>query len=402
MSTTTTTPVAAKAEDDTTAEIITTLESIIVGMKRDNDAIRSDVSKLREKILQPADISSIVDTHIAAQVNDIKDIKMSLAQLRAKSQQRLSMDPTFVDEVKQLSTTIFEQQRAQLAAQFNPGPFTSEQREEMKREFMRYQSTVMPRIVNGDESRSMPRVVKNLSISANVPRFIVDNNIGVSSQFGKRNKFVEEQKIHVQRHLSERQAAVLAQYSVLPSRRAELLRNRKIAHVINKIDVAQAGLQAEIKALARLPSTEETKLAVAKKQQALIVNENSKLTSLMALAPDDETRVELERQTASIHPRLSACAQLIQSADQAVQTRLLKEQRARMSPQQSQQSQQQPQQLQQPQQQQPPQLQKSRPQQSSVPAIKKEDRIATKTARLAMPMVGATRAHQALIRIGKQ
>ncbi len=312
-----------KTEDETTAEIITTLEAIIVGTKKDNEALRSDIDNLRSIMLQPTDVSKIVEAHTAATVDDINDLKGHVASLKLKSQQRLSMDPAFLDEIKKMTQGLINAQRnalmpvpSMIQQPALSGQFSSAQQVKLQKEFKKYTETQEP-TVEGNESRLLPAPIPGLSISTDISRVAVPSDNGVASLAGKPNHFVATQQVHVQHHMTAHQNAVLAQYLATPARVAEVKCNMAKAKLETDTAGKKQKLQDEITALNQNPSLVNN-IQIEQKKYAMLVAEAQRIAQLSNMTPDHQAKIGFEKQNAVLQEQLSAQSSHINRAKLAL------------------------------------------------------------------------------------
>lgn len=95
------------SEEDTTTEILRTLHNIVAGFT-------SELQQVKSTQLTPEDISVIVEAHNVNQIDEMKQLQASVAQLKVKSQQRLSMDPEFMAEIKRVLSETPKEKRSEI------------------------------------------------------------------------------------------------------------------------------------------------------------------------------------------------------------------------------------------------------------------------------------------------
>lgn len=300
-----------KTDEDTTADIVSSIESIMLSMKKDTESTKAELVKLRALILQPDDVSQIVETHLGPCKEEIKDLKQSVSSLKAKSQMRMTMDPEFIAELKQITE---DQARQAIADQLIvPGNFTPEQLEEMQNEFRKYQSlniassSIRP-VTGGDESHMLPRLMKNMSVSNTIKPFTSDMNIGLASMDGKRNKFLEHQNIHVQRQIEERQYNVINSRESRAGRLAELARVKTVQEIIKLVDTRIDKIQSEIDVLVQNnPRTEDPSIIadIEEKKHNILVIKCKKIQALIEIAVDPKVKLDLESQVSDMMTKMA-------------------------------------------------------------------------------------------------
>lgn len=308
-----------KTDDDTTAEIVSTIESIVLSMKKDTDGIRSDlaatadnVAKLRNLILPPEEISKLIEAHLTPLKEENKDIKQNIASLKSKSQMRMTMDPEFIAELKQIA----EEQARQAVADVTTTneTFTPEQLEAMKQEFVKYQrisasgGSGIRQLSDGDESHALPRLMKNLSMSARIKPFVTDGNIGFASMDGQRNKFREQQEIHAKAHAETRRINVTNSRVARLQRSAEIVREKTILEVVSLVDKQLLKLQGELDTLmTNNPGTVDPEIIadIEEKKQEILSVQCKKIDALSTISLDPKDKVALETQASDMFQKMA-------------------------------------------------------------------------------------------------
>lgn len=166
-------------EEDATTEILRTLHSIVSGFK-------TELQQVRSAQLRPEDVSIIVEAHNTKSTEEVKQLQSAVAHLKVKSQQRISMDPEFMAEVKRMISDAPREKRAAIAENAASDHLSAAQRAEVQAELQAYISQLEPQ--KAKHKLAPPQPVREMRYVVKLPP------VPRSTRFAQHQKMLSEQR----------------------------------------------------------------------------------------------------------------------------------------------------------------------------------------------------------------